>query len=131
MPFRHDRNAPTFDLSNPRSLHRYFEDLETLLHRAQVVNPIEQKHYACMYVSIDTADIWEQLPEYCDPSQTLATFKKAVLQLYPGADLDRIWTRSSLSELIDHTAKAGITSLQDWASFYHIYLATSQCLIAK
>ena len=111
MPSRGDRAAPTFDPAQSRSLRRYFEDLERLFTRSQIVDDADKKLYACSYVPIDVADMWEMLPEYSDVQKTYDQFKEAVIKLYPGSDIGQLWTRADLFTLVIHTAQSGIHSI--------------------
>jgi hypothetical protein len=98
MPMRTERSAPTFDPNEPRTLARYFENLDMLLARANVVDIDQRLRYSRNYVPISVADLWEVLPE-ADGQHTWEQYKAAVIALYPGiesgkrfsnADLDRI-----------------------------------------
>jgi hypothetical protein len=57
-------SAPKFPPDIPRELQRYFKELELLFGPAQIVNNAEKKKHTCRYVDIDTADLWEAIPEF-------------------------------------------------------------------
>jgi hypothetical protein len=61
---------------------------------AQVVDNTEKKKHACRYVNIDTADLWEAIPEF-DVTKTFDEFKSAIFKLYPSSESERKWTIAS------------------------------------
>jgi hypothetical protein len=130
MPISGDRHAPTFDASQPRSLSRYFDNLEELLARAQVVVEQDKKRYALRYVSIDVADQWEVLSTY-DAASTFNEWKAEVFTLYPGADSAVRYTRQGLLEYVAQWKRRGFRTIGDWAEFYRNYRTQSTWLINK
>jgi hypothetical protein len=57
-------STPKFTPDVPRELQRYFKELELLFGPAQIVDDAEKKKHACRYIDIDTADLWEAIPEF-------------------------------------------------------------------
>jgi hypothetical protein len=49
------------------------------------VDDIEKSKHACQYINIDTADLWEAIPEF-DVTKTFDKFKSAIFKLYPGLE---------------------------------------------
>ncbi|KAJ7148917.1 hypothetical protein C8R46DRAFT_826294, partial [Mycena filopes] len=80
MPARGDRNAPQFDSTKPRELHRYFTDLEFHFTRANVTDSTEKKRHATRFLSVDDQDVWESLAQFGDPAKSYDEFKAAVLK---------------------------------------------------
>jgi hypothetical protein len=78
MPARGDRNAPQFDKTQPRELRCYFDDLKFLFGRAQVADNKEKKHHARRFVDVDTADLWESIPEFMYQVKTYEHYKAAI-----------------------------------------------------
>ncbi|KAJ2986009.1 hypothetical protein NUW54_g9939 [Trametes sanguinea] len=68
MPPHGDPRAPYFDPDNPRTLRRFFQDLEALFERSGVESDAQKKQWVLRYFSIDVADLCENLPEYHMPS---------------------------------------------------------------
>lgn len=62
MPARNHSTAPAFDPAKPRELRRYFQELETLLDAAAIVDEQEKKKQACRYLSVDDAELWKKFP---------------------------------------------------------------------
>ncbi|KAI0362840.1 hypothetical protein BV20DRAFT_959475, partial [Pilatotrama ljubarskyi] len=89
MPARGHTTAPTFDPSQPRTLRRFFQDIETLFERSGVETDPARKSWVVRYLPIDVSDLCESLPEYANEDKTYEDFKKAVIALYPGAGEDR------------------------------------------
>jgi hypothetical protein len=80
LPCRHS-SAPKF---NPQVSQQYFQELKMLFGPAQIIKNIENKKHACQYVNIDTANLWELIPEF-NVTQTFKEFKSAVHKLYLGS----------------------------------------------
>jgi hypothetical protein len=64
MPARGHATAPKFDPAFPRDLSRYFSDLDLLFATCGIQDDFDKKKQALRYVDIDTADLWELLPEH-------------------------------------------------------------------
>ncbi|KAJ7110758.1 hypothetical protein C8R46DRAFT_1279023 [Mycena filopes] len=105
MPARGDRNAPQFDSTKPRELHRYFTDLEFHFTRANVTDSTEKKRHATRFLSVDDQDVWESLAQFGDPAKSHDEFKAAVLKLYPGNDANRKYSLGDLDALIGEYVK--------------------------
>lgn len=127
---RNERTAPKFTKDEPRSLPRYFEDLEEYFVIAGVTDEQEKKKYAIKYVEVDVAEDWEQLPSYTAP-ETYADFKKSVLALYPGAGDVRKYTNADATLHVEKWAKQGVKTLGDWAEFIRYYRTVSTWLCSQ
>jgi hypothetical protein len=64
--------------------------LEWLFGPAQVVDDMEKKKHACQYVDIDTADLWEAIPEF-NVTKTFDKFKSTIFKLYPSSEFEHKW----------------------------------------
>ena len=84
MPSIGHTTAPKFSPDQPRELRRFFTVIERNFARCMVQDDQEKKEYACGYLDIDSAELWEALPEYSIPI-TWDLFKAAMFKLYPGA----------------------------------------------
>ena len=98
---RGDCAAPTFNPVQPRTLRRYFKDLELLFTRCKIEPDGEKKRYTRSYAPIKAADMWKMLPMFA--TGTYQEFKDAIFALYPGAGTVRRWTRNDLWDLVAHT----------------------------
>lgn len=85
MPLCTERDAPKFDPSNPRTLPRYFDDLQLLFTRHGITDTRQQKSYAIKYITPNDADYWGSFDSYTDAAKTFEEFKTEVLDSYPGA----------------------------------------------
>ncbi|KAI0085207.1 hypothetical protein BDY19DRAFT_897053 [Irpex rosettiformis] len=130
MPLSGDRHAPQFDPSQPRTLARYFQNLEALFTRAQIVQDEEKKRYGILYIPIDIADQWEALLEYDDPA-TYVAWKRAVYKLYPGADATVKYTRQGLVDYVQQWRARRFRTIGDWAEFFRNYRTQSAWLIQQ
>ena len=79
MPMRNERAAPTFDGSNAHELPWFFEDLESLIERANITSNKEMKKQVLKYVDIHTELMWKIFPEFSDDNKTYREFKDAIL----------------------------------------------------
>ncbi|ETW79917.1 hypothetical protein HETIRDRAFT_322855 [Heterobasidion irregulare TC 32-1] len=131
MPARGDRSAPTFDPSRPRTLRRYFADLDFHFVHSAVNSDLERKRHACRFADLDTSDLWESLPTFSDHAKTYQDFCDSVYKLYPGADDDRRWLVADLHSLVGMYSRIGIGSLGDLGVYYRRFLAIALFLRQK
>lgn len=131
MPVRNQRTAPTFDPSQPRSLMRYFKDLEEWFSIMKVDDETKRKEYAVSYVPVAEEDIWSSLSSFADPTKSYDDFKKAVQEMYPTSNSDRKFTVNDLDLLITRVAREGINTIEDLSNYYRQYHAMSTFLIEK
>jgi hypothetical protein len=131
MPMRNERAAPTFDSSNPRELPRFFEDLESLMTRANLTAPGDMKKQVLKYVDIDTEQMWKTFPEYTSLTQTYDEFKKAILEQYPDATGDFIYSIRDMDLLIGERQRVGIATMQDLSNYHVQFMSITRWLIEK
>ncbi|OCH83588.1 hypothetical protein OBBRIDRAFT_696880, partial [Obba rivulosa] len=130
MPSRNDPKAPRFDPTNPRTLRRYFEDLEMHFLRCNIVGNEDKKMYARLYTPIDVEDLWSILPSSAMgiPYQH---FKEAVSALYPGSSDAQRFRVSDLDALLGERARIGIVSLDDFAKYHRDFTSIATWLIQQ
>jgi hypothetical protein len=83
MPACNHSTAPKFRPDQPRELRRYFDELRHLFGNCQINSDKDKKKYAVRYLEIDSADLWETLPQYQAP-YSYDNFVQAFFVLYPG-----------------------------------------------
>jgi hypothetical protein len=130
MPARGQSTAPKFNPSQPRELRRYFAELDTLFLTCNIDDHAEKKMYACRYLDIDSAELWETLPEYAD-AHTYGEFVTAVYLLYPGSEEDRKWSITDMDKLIGEQLRLGILNATDLGVYYRSFYAITQFLISQ
>jgi hypothetical protein len=123
-------SAPKFTPDIPRELQRYFKELELLFGPAQVVKDTEKKKHACQYVDIDTADLWEAIPEF-DITKTFDEFKSTIFKLYPGSESERKWTIADMDKLVGEQLQMGILDPSDLRNYYQVFYTITQFLLTK
>ncbi|KAH9891177.1 hypothetical protein C8Q73DRAFT_651595 [Cubamyces lactineus] len=132
LPFRGNRTAPSFDSGNPKTLRRFFKDLEALFDA--LVTPLseqQKKEAAKQYTPIEVSDLWAALPEYTGASSIyLITFKKVIQELYPGLDELR-WTRNDLTKLVTERQAREFVDLKDYTAYYRQFTLISSYLKAQ
>jgi hypothetical protein len=117
MPPQGHGSTPKFTPDVPRELQRYFKELELLFGPAQVVDDTEKKKHACRYVDIDTADLWEAIPEF-DGTKTFDEFKSAIFKLYPSSESERKWTIADMDKPVREQLQMGILDVSDLGNYY-------------
>ena len=128
---RSDHGAPKFDTSRPRELTRYFEDLERLMARAGVNFDNEKKANVVHYADFDTEQLWRSIPEFSDAQKNYDDFKKAVLDHYPDAAGDFLYSIRDMDLLIGERQRLGINSVKDLSDFHLPFLNITTWLINK
>lgn len=131
MPARGHATAPTFDPSQPRTLRRYFADLEVLYTSCQIATEVEKKRYVAHYTDIDTSELIESQDEFGDAAKTYADLKSALLKLYPGAEEERKYTNKDLESLILLWQRRGIHSASELGSYHRDFLTITRFLVSK
>jgi hypothetical protein len=130
MPPRGHGSAPKATPDVPRELQHYFKELELLFGSAQVVNNTEKKKHACRYVDINTADLWEAIPEF-DVTKTFDEFKSAIFKLYPGSESKHKWTIADMDKLVGEQLQMGILDVSDLRNYYRVFYTITQFLLTK
>jgi hypothetical protein len=126
LPRRHS-STPQF---NPEVPWEYFRELEMFFGSAQIVNNMEKKKHACWYIDIDTADLWESIPEF-NVAQTFEEFKLAIHELYPGFESERKWTIADMNKLVGEQLQMGILNVNDLGNYYWMFYSITKFLLNK
>ncbi|KZT26852.1 hypothetical protein NEOLEDRAFT_1051568, partial [Neolentinus lepideus HHB14362 ss-1] len=130
LPSHRDKAAPVFDPEQPRTLVRYFEDLDDLFASHKVTTDEAKKAAALKYVPMAVEDLWKTLPEY-SVEHTYVAFVAAVKTLYPAVSEDRRYTVGDLDQLTGERTRIGIHTLADLASYYREFILITRFLISK
>jgi hypothetical protein len=130
MPARGHSTAPKFDPTQPRELRRYFIELDMLFGAAGVTDSDQMKTHACRYVDIDTAELWESLPEFAAGTSYNA-FKTAIHKLYPGSENDRKWSIADMDKLVGEQLRVGIFDASELGMYYRSFYNITQFLRTK
>ncbi|KAI0051635.1 hypothetical protein FA95DRAFT_1485210 [Auriscalpium vulgare] len=130
MPTCGDRNAPSFN-QKARELPRYFDKLNHLFARAQLMDDTAKKRHVVRYLDVATAEEWEARPEYKDPTKTYRKFQDAIVKLYPGANEDRKYTIADMDTLVGSRYRLGIASSGELSEFYRQFFAITDFLVKK
>jgi hypothetical protein len=97
-----------------RELQCYFKELKLLFGPAQVVNDMEKKKHTCRYINIDTADLWEAIPEF-DVTKTFDKFKSTI---FKGSESECKWTIANMDKLVGEQLWMGILDVFDLGNYY-------------
>lgn len=130
MPARNSNSAPKFDSKNPRTLTRYFTELELLFRAAQIVDPQTKKEHVLRYLENDDYEIWSSLTE-AQYGYSYSEFKTAVMDSYPGAEVTRKYNLSDVTELTDKWRREGITTSQGLGEYYRDFRNITNYLIGQ
>lgn len=128
MPARGHSTAPTFDPENPRTLRRFFQELELLFARTGTDEDEERKTWVIRYLPIDVADLAESLPE-AELGQPYEGLKQAIVKMYPGAGILRAYFVRDAQTLTLRRAATAITSVQEMAAYHREFKAVTASLI--
>ncbi|KAI0364808.1 hypothetical protein BV20DRAFT_1039235 [Pilatotrama ljubarskyi] len=129
MPARGHTTAPTFDPSQPRTLRRFFQDIETLFERSGIETDPARKSWVVRYLPIDVSDLCESLPEYANEDKTYEDFKKAVIALYPGAGEDRKFAVADVENLVAKRAAVPIANISELSAYYRDFFSMTSYLM--
>jgi hypothetical protein len=130
MPPRGHSSTPKVTPDVPRELQRYFKELELLFGPAQVVDDTEKKKHTCRYIDIDTADLWEAIPEF-DVTKTFDKFKATIFKLYPGSESEHKWTIADINKLVGEQLRMGILDVSDLRNYYRVFYTITKFLLTK
>ena len=131
MPSRGERGAPTADLTRPRTLIRYFKDLESLFVRAGITTDADKKNLATHYVEMEVEDVWTGYPEFKNQAKTYDEFKKAIIDHYPEASGEYLYALSDIDTLIGERHRLGIRTLTELITFHNQFEAITSWLLDK
>ena len=95
MPARGHATVPDFDPTQPRTLRRFFQDIETLFERCGVVEDQSRKQWVVRYMPIDAADLTT-----FSPGKSYEDFRTEIKSLYPGAEDERKYTIADVKNLV-------------------------------
>jgi hypothetical protein len=87
MPSCNLHSTPKFSENDACELNQYFKELEHLSMINNICDNQMRKTYTHRYVDTLTAEEWGSIAEY-GPTHMWASFKQAILKLYPGATGD-------------------------------------------
>jgi hypothetical protein len=130
MPACNHSTAPKFRSDQLRKLRRYFDELGHLFGNCQINSNEDKKKYAVRYLEIDSADLWETLPQYQAP-YSYDDFVQAVFVLYPGASEERRWSMADVDTLIGERLRIGIMTMQDLGQYFRTYYTITEFLKSK
>ena len=130
-PGRGERGAPTVDITKPRQLVRFFKELEPLFVRCNITTEQEKKDMILKYVELELEEVWARYPEYKDATKNYVDLKKAILNHYPDATGDFLYSLADLDALIGERYRIGIRTLDDLTDYHNRFEAVTSWLREK
>ena len=130
MPARGHATAPDFDPTQPRTLRRFFQDIETLFERCGIVEDQSRKQWVVRYMPIDVADLCETLATF-SPGKTYEDFRTEIKSLYPGAEDERKYTIADVKNLVARHAANPIRNITELSSYYREFFTITSYLIKQ
>ncbi|KAI1784316.1 hypothetical protein LXA43DRAFT_1066884 [Ganoderma leucocontextum] len=125
MPVRGDRTCPSFDEKDPRSLNRYFDDLESLFTKHSVANADhkERKELVVRYIPYKVEASWRTLEQFGNDANgdpfAYDKFKEAVYDFYPGVTSCPEWTMDDLDLIVNARVVEGpVKDINDYSRYY-------------
>ena len=70
---RGERGVPTVDINKPRTLIRFFKELEMIFTKAGVTAEADKKDMVVQYVDMELEDVWSTYPKFKDQMKSLDT----------------------------------------------------------
>ena len=132
FPFRGAHGCPTFE-GHPTSLDRYFLDIEEIFVMLSITADDAAKiNKALYYLDDATNRLWKPYATKPDGSaRSWDEFKAAVMLLYPGADLQRLYSVNDLESLVLKTAARGIYTRVEYGEFFREFSLISAYLLRE
>jgi hypothetical protein len=130
MPTCGHSTAPKFDPTQPRELRCYFNKLDMLFTACSITDSDQMKRHACHYLDIDSAELWESVPEFAT-GILFNTFQTVIHKLYPGSENDCKWSISDMDKLIGEQLCVGIFDASDLGMYYRSFYNITQFLRTK
>jgi hypothetical protein len=130
MPARGHSTALKFDPTQPCELHRYFDELDMLFAACSITNSDQMKRHACHYLDIDSAELWESVPEFTT-GISFNTFWTVIHKLYPGLENDRKWSILDMNKLVGEQLRVGIFDVSDLGMYCRSFYNITQFLCTK
>ena len=131
MPTCGECRALQFNPTKPHKLCCFFNDLDFQFTQLQVVDDKEMKEHALWFISCDTMELWEILPEFANMTAPYQKFVNTVYQLYPGSNVEQHWLIADMDKLVGETLRTGISSLASLGKYYRDFITITTFLIAK
>ncbi|CDO77309.1 hypothetical protein BN946_scf184763.g3, partial [Trametes cinnabarina] len=129
MPARGHATAPTFNPEQPRTLRRFFQDLETLFERSGVEEDHQKKEWVVCYLPIDVAELCKSLPEYYAGGKSYDDFHQAIIALYPEESDEQKYSVADIENLVARRAKSSIVNISELSAYYREFFAMTSYLI--
>ena len=117
------------DINKPRTLIRFFRELEALFTKAGITAETDKKEMAVQYVDMEVEDIWSAYPEFKDKNKAYTEFKNAVIDHYPEASGEFLYSLHDIDMLIGERFRIGIRTLNDLIQFHNQFEAITSWLI--
>jgi len=127
MPRRGERAAPSFNPLCPRDLPHYFSDLDHLLKSSGVTDSTECKFFTSYFVDYAIRELWQAIPEYTDRS-TFATYKNAIIRLYPEINPTRRYNLADLERIVQEQSCRATESIANYGEYFRRFLTISSYL---
>ncbi len=131
LPCQREESAPVLDLSDPREIWRYFDDLDFLFAKHRISDPQEKKHAAVNYPSVAVERLWKTACTFGDPVRSYKDFKAEIIALYPEAIAAQEHTLVDFDRLVTDHARTPIRSEMELGEYYRDFLVVLRFLIAK
>ncbi len=131
LPCRHEECAPVLDLSDPREIWHYFDDLDFLFAKHRISDPQEKKRAAVNYPSVAVERLWKTARTFGDPARSYKDFKVEIIALYPEATTVQEHSLAEFDSLVSDRVHTPIHTEMELGAYYHDFLIISRFLIAK
>ncbi|SRR6266702_729979 len=136
MPFQDlpcwcEESAPVLNLSDPREIWCYFDDLDFLFAKHHVSDPQEKKLAAVNYPSVAVERLWKTVHAFSHHMCSYKDFKVEIIVLYPEVIVAQEHSLADFDRLVADCAHTLIRSEMELGEYYHDFLVVSHFLIVK
>ena len=103
-------------------------DLTLHFTQSHIADDQQWKVYACCYVNIDTADLWESLGEFSNLDESYSAFIGAIHCLYPGSEGQRQWLVADMEKLVEARHHIEIRTLGEFSNYLQQFIVITTFL---
>ena len=128
---RGERGALTVDINKPCTLIRFFKELEMIFTKAGVTIEADKKDMVVQYIDMELEDVWSSYPEFKDQTKSYINFKDAIIDHYPDASGEFLYSLHDIDALIGKRYQIGIRTLNDLIQFHNQFEAITSWLLDK
>ena len=99
--------------------------------KAGVTAEADKKDMVVQYVDMELEDVWSSYPQFKDQTKSYINFKDAIIDHYPDASGEFLYSLHDIDALIGERYRIGIRTLNDLIQFHNQFEAITSWLLDK